>query len=68
VIGSETLDPHVGLCAACAHARAQQNARGSTFWRCARADDDEHFRRYPALPVRACAGHERGEPRRAASR
>jgi hypothetical protein len=56
-------DPRVGLCATCAHARKQASARGSTFWRCARADVDARFRRYPPLPVRECAGHERGEPR-----
>jgi hypothetical protein len=58
-------DARIGLCAACAHARVQHGARGSTFWRCARADDDARFRRYPPLPVRECAGHEQGEPRRA---
>jgi hypothetical protein len=56
-------DPRVGLCSRCAHARIQQSARGSTFWRCARADSDERFRRYPPLPVRTCTGHEPGEPR-----
>ncbi len=62
------LDPRVGLCAACLHARTQQSARGSLFWRCARADDDARFRKYPPLPVRACEGHERGEPRAARER
>jgi hypothetical protein len=62
------LDPHVGLCARCAWARVQQNARGSSFWRCARADEDGRFRRYPPLPVRACTGHEAGEPVRGAPR
>jgi hypothetical protein len=55
----------VGLCAECLHAHIQQSARGSTFWRCALADRDARFRRYPPLPVRACSGHERGEPVRA---
>jgi len=59
---------NVGLCAECMHARVQQSARGSTFWRCARADVDARFRRYPPLPMRACSGHERGEPVRAAVR
>jgi hypothetical protein len=58
-------DPRVGLCATCAHARLQHSARGSTFWRCARADTDERFRRYPPLPVHTCIGHEPGEPRAA---
>ena len=51
--------PEVGLCADCRHARTQETARGSVFWRCLRAEDDPRFRRYPALPVRVCAGHER---------
>jgi ssDNA-binding Zn-finger/Zn-ribbon topoisomerase 1 len=55
-------EPSVGLCASCAHARVQQNARGSRFWRCALAEDDARFRRYPPLPVRECRGHEPGEP------
>jgi hypothetical protein len=59
----ELPDPRVGLCAACLHARVQVSARGSTFWRCARADDDPRYRRYPPLPVSECAGHEPGEPR-----
>ena len=51
--------PEVGLCAACLHARSQASARGSRFWRCARADRDPAYRRYPRLPVRECAGFER---------
>lgn len=56
------LDPRVGLCATCSHARVQRSAKGSNFWRCARTDTDARFLRYPPLPVRACLGHERGEP------
>lgn len=53
-------DERAGLCARCAHARVQASAKrsGSTFTRCARADDDARFARYPPLPVRACAGFE----------
>jgi hypothetical protein len=51
--------PDPGLCADCRHARLHRSARGSTFWRCRRAEDDPHFLRYPRLPVRECAGHER---------
>jgi hypothetical protein len=56
--------PHdsVGLCAACTHARVQANARGSSFWRCGRADSDARFPKYPPLPVRECPGHAPGEP------
>jgi hypothetical protein len=61
----EHLDPRVGLCTSCLHARVLRGAGGSSFWRCGRADGDARFRRYPPLPVRACDGHERGEPREA---
>ena len=57
--GEEAAD--VGLCADCRHARVQRTARGSAFWRCLRAEEDPRFVRYPALPVRTCRGHERGE-------
>lgn len=53
-----SLLPEVGLCSICRHAQRQGNPRGSTFWRCRRADDDPLFRRYPPLPVTHCAGHE----------
>jgi hypothetical protein len=56
--------PEVGLCADCRHAQTQRSARGSTFWRCLRAETDPRFVRYPRLPVRECTGYERGQPRR----
>ncbi len=46
----------VGLCAVCVHAQTTTTARGSTFWRCGKAQDDPRFARYPPLPVRACPG------------
>jgi len=58
----QRTEPEVGLCACCSFARVQHSARGSVFWRCARADVDPTFPRYPALPVRACAGFEAGSP------
>jgi hypothetical protein len=55
----------VGMCAQCQHCRIVGNARGSTFYRCARADVDPAFTRYPRLPVLRCAGFEPGaEPGR----
>jgi len=51
--------PPAGLCETCRFARAQSTARGSTFWRCLRAETDKHFPRYPRLPVRECPGYER---------
>jgi hypothetical protein len=47
-----------GLCATCAHVRVQRNDRGSEFLRCARAESDSRYRKYPPLPVLICAGHE----------
>ena len=54
----------IGLCARCRHARVQTTARGSTFWRCTRAETDPRFMRYPVLPVRVCPGFEAGQPAR----
>lgn len=51
-------DPEVGLCATCRHVRRAGNRRGSVFYRCARAEHDPRFRKYPPLPVLRCAGHE----------
>ena len=54
----------VGLCASCVHAHTQKSARGSVFWRCARAESDPRFLRYPPLPVVRCPGHEAAGARR----
>jgi hypothetical protein len=57
--GSEAA---VGLCADCRYARRVVSARGSEFWRCARADDPalgDRFPKYPRLPVRTCRGYAR---------
>jgi uncharacterized protein YciI len=50
----------VGLCFGCRWKRATTTRRGSTFFRCARADGDARFPRYPPLPVRSCSGYEEG--------
>ena len=52
----------VGLCLTCRWARTVTTRRGSTFFRCGRAETDPRFPRYPALPVRACAGYEERRP------
>ncbi|HEV8381904.1 MAG TPA: hypothetical protein VGQ29_09980 [Gemmatimonadales bacterium] len=39
--------------------RIVTNRRGSTFYRCLRADTDPRFVRYPPLPVLSCPGYER---------
>ena len=48
----------VGLCATCRWVGIVTNRRGSVFYRCARADVDPRFVRYPPLPVLACPGYE----------
>ena len=50
------LGTHPGLCATCVHLRLLRSPR-STFARCAKAERDPAFPRYPRLPVVACAGH-----------
>jgi hypothetical protein len=52
------MNPAVGLCARCRQCRTILTARGAIFYRCARADVDVGFVRYPALPVVRCAGFE----------
>ena len=54
----------IGLCGVCLYRRAQVSKRGRVFYRCARADADPSFSRYPPLPVLRCSGHEPGEPAR----
>jgi hypothetical protein len=50
--------PHVGLCSVCHHGLVQESARGSTFWRCQRAESEPAYLKYPPLPVRTCPGFE----------
>jgi uncharacterized protein YciI len=52
------VDDRVGLCLRCRWKRVAANRTGSLFFRCARADTDRAFARYPPLPVRACPGYE----------
>ena len=47
--------PRAGLCATCRHAEVLRSKR-SAFLRCARADQDARFPRYPGLPVLSCVG------------
>ena len=56
---SAALDPEAGgLCFTCRWKRAVTSRWGSTFFRCARAETDARFARYPPLPVRSCSGYE----------
>lgn len=48
--------PDIGLCATCHFTRRVENARGSAFFLCRRAEIDPRFSKYPQLPVRACPG------------
>ena len=48
----------VGLCLTCRWTHPNTNRRGSTFYRCGRAEADPRFTRYPPLPVRSCPGYE----------
>jgi len=56
------IDDSIGLCLSCRWMRAVTTRRGSTFYRCGRADTDPRFARYPALPMRQCVGYEQGRP------
>jgi hypothetical protein len=49
----------VGLCASCRHVEIVTSARRSTFYLCRLSDTDSRFPKYPALPVRACAGYDK---------
>jgi hypothetical protein len=51
------LPLHPGLCARCRHLRLLRGRR-STFVRCALAETDPAFARYPPLPVVRCEGFE----------
>ncbi len=48
----------MGLCFTCHWMRLVTSRRGSTFYRCARAEVDPRFVRYPELPKLACDGYE----------
>ena len=50
-------EARVGLCHSCQHVRISRNPR-SVFYRCARAETDRRYPKYPPLPVRKCAGFE----------
>ena len=56
------IDDSIGLCLSCRWMRVVTTRRGSTFYRCGRAETDPRFPRYPALPVRQCIGYEQGRP------
>jgi hypothetical protein len=47
----------IGLCASCEHMRQVESDRGSMLSRCALADSDPRFPKYPRLPVLQCVGY-----------
>jgi hypothetical protein len=53
----ERLGTPPGLCADCRHLELVSSPR-SVFARCGRSRTEPAFPRYPALPVRSCAGFE----------
>lgn len=53
------MQADVGLCGNCRWMRPVTNRRGSTFYRCALAETDPRFVRYPPLPVVNCPGYEK---------
>jgi hypothetical protein len=63
----DTVGNEVGLCRTCRWMRPVTNRRGSAFCRCARAETDPRFVRYPPLPVLRCEGYEKIEQRGAGS-
>ncbi len=60
---SDSIQPRIGLCSICQHARVVTSRRGSQFWMCERAiGEPTRFRKYPPLPVLACPGFEPPKP------
>ena len=51
-----TSPERIGLCFDCVHSR-QVPSRTAIYWRCALAETDPRFDRYPRLPVTSCAGY-----------
>lgn len=51
---------NAGLCDSCRHQKIVKSGRGSRFSMCLLSKTDERFPKYPRLPVRECAGYEKG--------
>ena len=52
------IDPRVGLCARCVHAKHVRSPNGPIYVLCRLAAKDTRFRKYPYTPVMECAGFE----------
>ncbi|MBI3245942.1 MAG: hypothetical protein HYZ50_05495 [Deltaproteobacteria bacterium] len=48
----------IGLCFTCHHAKAITSGKGSRFFYCLRAENDDTYTKYPRLPVLQCPGYE----------
>jgi hypothetical protein len=57
-VQQQGMNPRIGLCSLCAHARRVTSSREAEFWLCGRSATDPRFPKYPTLPVRQCAGYE----------
>jgi hypothetical protein len=58
VADSADADVTVGLCLKCKHVEVIATSRQTTFYLCRLSRVDPRFRKYPALPVLVCSGHE----------
>jgi hypothetical protein len=57
-LGSQS-EREVGLCFSCSHARKLTSAKGSDFYRCGKAAEDDSLKAYPPLPVTICPAYSR---------
>ena len=48
---------NAGLCESCAHVQIVRSSKRSSFVLCRLSEVNPAFRRYPTLPVIACAGY-----------
>ncbi len=61
--GESGLPEAWGQCATCAHARSVGHPReGEAYCRCALAETDSRFKKYPRLPMLNCPGFTLPEP------
>jgi hypothetical protein len=54
---SSSVNPRLGLCADCLHARLIESSKGSQFLLCQLSQSDPSFPKYPRLPILACTGY-----------
>ena len=48
----------IGLCTRCRHSQAVKSHRGPAYFLCRLAATNNHFLKYPYIPVIKCAGFE----------